>query len=439
MDIKFLLIQLNEINFDLVDKYLESSKKDKFKNIKCLKNTYKLFHTYSEDEYDNLEPWIQWVSVNLGKDFNQHKIFRLGDIVNHPKEKQIFEIIENRGFKVGAISPMNTENRLKKPAYFISDPWTNTYSDNSKFSKKISLMLKQTVNDNASGSISFISVLTILEIILRTFHYKKTLILFRLILSSIIKPWKKSLVLDYLIHMAHLYLIKKKSPNFSSIFLNAGAHIQHHYLYNSKHIKDLPKNPKWYVDSFSDPIEDMLEVYDLIIGDYLKLSKNGAQLFISTGLRQVPYSKKKFYYRLKNHSLFLRNIGVKFLKVLPRMTRDFEIIFDNNVDLINAKKILENIKSEKNNLKIFGEIEERNRSLFVSLNYPNEIKKDDFIIINDEINLNFFKEVVFVAIKNGMHDSRGYVFYSPESNLETPKQPIHVSKLHEMILSYFQN
>ena len=34
MDIKFLLIQLNEINFDLVDKYLNQSNK---KNILILK------------------------------------------------------------------------------------------------------------------------------------------------------------------------------------------------------------------------------------------------------------------------------------------------------------------------------------------------------------------------------------------------------------------
>lgn len=241
MNLKFLLIQLNEINFDLVDKYLLSSKKNKFINLKILRETFNSFETYSEDKYKNLEPWIQWVSVNLGKEFNKHNIFRLGDIVNYPEEKQIFEIIEKRGFKVGAVSPMNTENRLKEPAYFISDPWTNTRSDNSKFSKKISLMLKQTVNDNAIRGISINSFITILEVIFKTFQFKKTSILFKLIFSSIFKPWKKSLILDYLIHMIHIYLLKKKIPNFSSIFFNAGAHIQHHYLYSSKYINDFPK------------------------------------------------------------------------------------------------------------------------------------------------------------------------------------------------------
>ena len=437
MSLKLLFVQLNEINFDLVDEYILASKKNKFTNLKIIKNNYKSFDTYAEDKYENLEPWIQWVSVNLGKDFNKHNVFRLGDIVNFPNEKQIFEKIEERGFKVGAISPMNTENRLKSPSYFLPDPWTDTHSDVSSFSKRLSLMLKQTINDNSSGKLSINSILTITEIICKTLHYKNTSFLLKLIFSSLVKPWKKSLVLDYLIHLTHLYFLKKKLPNFSSIFLNAGAHIQHHYLYNAKHIKDLPKNPKWYLNPSIDPIDDMLEVYDQIIGDYLKLSNNKSQLLISTGLRQVPYNKAKFYYRLKNHQSFLKKIGISFFKVLPRMTRDFEIIFDNNKSLNDAKNILKNIKLKKNNLNIFSEIEERDKSLFVVLTYPHEVKKDDLVIVNENLELNFLKELVFVAIKNGMHDTKGYVFCSSNTNLNLPKNPVHVSKLHDIILSHF--
>lgn len=437
MRLKFLLIQLNEINFDLVEKYLSASKKSKFKNLKYIKDTYQSFETYAENKYENLEPWIQWASVYLGKEFNQHKIFRLGDIVNHPDKRQIFEIIEDKGFKVGAISPMNADNRLKSPAYFISDPWTDTISDKSNFSRRVSRMLKQTVNDNASGSLSFGSILTILEIVLRTLNYKNTLFLTKLIFSSMTKSWKKSLVLDYLIHLIHIYFLKKKDPHFSSIFLNAGAHIQHHYFYNTKYIKDIPKNPKWYLKTSYDPIEDMLEVYDQIIGDYIRISKNKNQLLISTGLTQVPYDAVKFYYRLKDHQNFLNKIGINYLKILPRMTRDFEIIFDNKIDLEIAKNILSKIKSKKNNTNIFGEIEERDKSLFAVLTYPHEVKKDDIIIVNEKIKLNFFDELVFVAIKNGMHCSKGYVFLSEDNNFIMPKKPIHVSNLHGIILNYF--
>tara|TARA_A100001234_G_scaffold113172_1_gene99379 strand:+ start:903 stop:2216 length:1314 start_codon:yes stop_codon:yes gene_type:complete len=434
---KLIFIQLNEINFDLVKRYIESSKKDKFKHLNYIIKFYKNSVTNSEYQYKNLEPWIQWASVHLGKDYNSHKIFRLGDIANHLEQMQIFEKIEAKGFKVGAISPMNTANKLKDPTYFIPDPWTNTKPDSSGFSKRISKMLKQSVNDNSSNKLSINSIITIFEIILRTFDLKKTIFLIKLIFSSINKSWKKSLVLDYLIHMLHLYYLKKKKVNFSSVFLNAGAHIQHHYFYNTKYIENLPANPNWYIDKFNDPIEEMLIIYDRIISDYLNLYKNSTSLLIATGLSQVPNDKIKFYWRLKNHNSFLNKIGIKFSKVWPRMTRDFEITFSTNEEQVNAKKILEKIILKKDNVKIFKEIDERDKSLFVTLTYPNEIKKEDYLIINDNFELNFYKEISFVAIKNGKHDKKGYLFCSPNINFEIPKEPIHVSKIHNIIMNFF--
>jgi hypothetical protein len=105
--------------------------------------------------------------------------------------------------------------------------------------------------------------------------------------------------------------------------------------------------------------------------------------------------------------------------------------------LINAKTILENVRINKNDFNIFDEIEERNKSLFVTLTYPYEIEKNDYLMINKDLKLNFFDEVVFVAIKNGMHDSKGYVFYSPNKNFKNPQKSVHISRLQEMIISFF--
>ena len=119
------------------------------------------------------------------------------------------------------------------------------------------------------------------------------------------------------------------------------------------------------------------------------------------------------------------------------MTRDFEIHFVTDKNLINAKKILENIFSKKNNIKIFNEIEIRNKSLFVTLTYPIEIKKEDYLIINKNLQLNFLNEVSFVAIKNGKHHQKGYAFCSPNINFKIPKNSIHVSKINKLIMSNF--
>ena len=59
---KLILIALNELNFDLIKKYVEDNK---LKNLKKIID--KISFTTSETEYKYLEPWIQWPSVYFGK------------------------------------------------------------------------------------------------------------------------------------------------------------------------------------------------------------------------------------------------------------------------------------------------------------------------------------------------------------------------------------
>ena len=88
---KLILVSLNEINFNLASQY---STKYNFKNIKyLLLNKTSNYKTTSEKMYDKLEPWIQWSSVYTGLKADEHKIFRLGDIVNTDID-QIFEKLE---------------------------------------------------------------------------------------------------------------------------------------------------------------------------------------------------------------------------------------------------------------------------------------------------------------------------------------------------------
>ena len=122
---------MNEINFDLVRKY---SEQHSFKTFN--KNFFsKLKITKSEEEYNLLEPWIQWVSIHTGLSAKEHKIFRLGDF-KAKNLQHIFQKIENKGFEVGAISPMNVTNDLKRSKYFIPDPGLKINNQKVFFKKK---------------------------------------------------------------------------------------------------------------------------------------------------------------------------------------------------------------------------------------------------------------------------------------------------------------
>jgi hypothetical protein len=430
---KLVLIELNEINFDVVNKYVQHSPR-KYPFLKKMLNGAQV-RTTSEHIYEELEPWVQWVSVHTGLTYSEHGVYRLGDIVGS-KKPQFFEKLEGNGLKVGAISAMNAENRLKTPAYFIPDPWTLTPTDGSWWSRKLSEAVSQAVNDNAQARLSYTSVVSLLLGLIRFAKPSHYIQYIKLALGSRGASWRKALFLDLFLHDVHMSLYKKHSPNFSTLFLNAGAHIQHHYFLNAKPIKTNVKtqNPEWYVSKDQDPIADMLEVYDRIVGEYLSLPET--EVIVATGLSQIPYDRVKFYYRLKNHESFLKDLGIQFNKVVPRMTRDFLIEFDSSLLASDAQKILSTVKVLPDDVQLFGGIDNRGSSLFVTLTFPHEIKENTTFAIGERT-LELKPNVVFVAIKNGMHQGDGFAFFTEGVAAYAPADLSHVKELHGTVMGYF--
>jgi len=430
---RLILLELNEINFDIVEKYVAADSM-RFPALAKLLQGARI-RTTSEQNYEELEPWIQWPSVHTMQTFREHGIFRLGDVVA-AKSPQIFEQLEQAGYTVGAISAMNAENRLKRPAYFIPDPWTKTPPDASWWSRSLSEAISQTVNDNAQARITTKSALQVILALLRfarPSHYGMYL---QFIANNRKKPWLKALVLDLLLHDVHWNMFNEKKPDFSTLFLNAGAHIQHHYFFNAEPLRNQlsTKNPDWYIKSGDDPIADVFSLYDTIVGEYF--SRTDTEVVLATGLAQKPYDRLEFYYRLNSHADFLKSLGIDFSGVYPRMTRDFLVEFETEGQAQLAESILARIQVKGDSSALFGEIHNRGKSLFVSLTYPDEITESTKYIIDERTRL--LKPLVsFVAIKNGMHQAEGFAFFTSGVKSHAPTNMAHVANIGNSILEYF--
>ena len=424
---KLILIELNEINFDLAKKY----KEENFKSFNIINDN--ILNTESELEYHNLEPWIQWVSVHTGLSAANHNVFRLGDIVNNKHLEQIFEFLESKGLKVGCISPMNAINKLNKPTYFIPDPWTDSNSDQSFWSKLITKTLKFMVNNNAQNKFSIKAYLYLMLIFFRFAHFKHYATYFKLIFKSLRGKWNKALVLDLLMHDIHMCFLLKKDPDFSTIFFNAGAHIQHHYLFTSKFVNQDKSNQfESYKETKIDAIKDMLIVYNMILDDYLK--NKSYEIIIATGLSQQPYNKEEYYYRLNDHEKFLSLLNVNFDNVLPRMSRDFLIGFKDIETLSETEKLLSSIKV-KNGKNLFT-IDNRNDTLFVTLSYPDQVDETTSIIFNNK-KIKLLEHISLVAVKNAEHCAKGYAYFSKSLHYLKFDNGDNITKINKSIRDYF--
>ena len=427
---RLVLLELNEINFDAVQCYVDQGLS--LPGFTKILNSH-LFTTQAETEHERLEPWIQWPSIHTGKTFSEHKIFRLGDIVNYP-EDQLFEKIERAGFQVGAVSPMNASNRLRSPAYFIPDPWTQTSSDGTFFSKSLHKAISQAVNANSQSKLTLKSIVSIGLSFLCLVKASRLIPMMKFAYSSKGKPWRKALFLDMLLFEVHQTYFKRKKPNFSTLFLNAGAHIQHHYFFNSLFCSsEKLKNPDWYIEGKEDPFKEMLLIYDAILLEFL--DSDGFELVVATGLSQKVHKDLTFYYRLKEHGKFLNELGLEFKDIHPRMTRDFLVSFETIEQTKMAEKTLSEILLHGE--RVFGAIDNRGSDLFVTMTYDREITNNCSIVISG-LEASWLDYVVFVAIKNGEHQSKGYAYFSDTIAGLSPPDNSNITTIHKSLLSYFE-
>ena len=179
----------------------------------------------------------------------------------------------------------------------------------------------------------------------------------------------------------------------------------------------------------------MLKVYDEILDELL--NNRNFELIVATGLTQEPYQNIEFYYRPKNHKRLFDELEISFKDIEPRMTRDFLVSFDSEKDAEDTKKILSQLKVN-DGVPLFNEIEKRENELFISLTYSNEIDSRTFVELNQK--RIFLKDyVVFVALKNGMHNSKGFAYFSEGVSEFAPEQNSHVKNLFNTINSFFES
>lgn len=398
-----ILLGLNELNLDYLISYVKKypGKLGNFERL--LEKGFA--QTISENEYDKLEPWIQWVTVHTGLTFDEHGIFRLGDIVDRPDIEQIHEVLEKNGFSVGAVSPFNVENRLKRPKFFIPDPWTKTVVSGTLLARKLSGAISNLVNSNAGNRAKLSDLMYVGLGFLVYCRFSTQLKLLQLLRKSKL-PGVRAAILDILLLETFVYLYKKHRPDFSEVFFNGLAHIQHHYLYSSEVAQTIDKNPEWYCPRDWDPLLFILDIYDEIVGE---LSKSGEDMLAVTALRQIPHSGTTYYWRITNHVEFFNDIFPNLNVIaIPRMSRDCLLNFGSEQEALFAQQVLLSSFCKQDNERIFS-VDNRGLSLFVELIYPYDIDKKEFVIGEYSLD-NLHTRFSFVCLKNGIHDTLGYVF-----------------------------
>lgn len=424
-----LLLELNELNFEFVEHYARTGALPAFAR---LLETHGYARTRSESVYEHIEPWIQWFSAHTGTSYAEHGVFRLGDgPARHLP--QVWELLEKKGLRVGAFSPMNAGNALAKPAFFVPDPWTRTAVAAPALMRMAYAAICQAVGDNAEGKITSASAMQLMAGMLAYSRLRNWPAYLQEAAAGARRHWPRAVFLDRFLGDCFLHLWRRAKPDFASAFLNGAAHLQHHYLFNAAAYKGPHCNPRWYLAEGADPLLGIYRLYDRFVADCLALEPR-PRLMIATGLHQDPVDEPVFYWRLRDHASFLRRIGCAFASVEPRMSRDFLVVCSSGPE---AAATAERLSSGRGpgDLPIF-EVDNRGETLFVTLSYPHDIAKGFGAAFGDARIDDLAAEVVFIAIKNGRHNGIGYLLDTGTRSMPQA-EPIPLTELCHRVVGAF--
>lgn len=412
---KVVQIELNELSADVINSMMKAGHMPFFKE-----NSHRWsFHcTTSEQEYQLLEPWIQWVTAHTGKTFSEHKIFHLGD---GPKLEfpQVWEVLEEQNMASCIMGSMNTVRRNFSSGVFFPDPWSK---ENTAFPNDLQplwSLISNKVQSHTQNTLGLSDMINGLSVALKYgVKYSTIVALAKQIVNQKVNPktkWKLAALFDKFQAEMFLFLQKKHEFQFSTLFLNSVAHYQHHYWRNFDNHPFQTDLSYDDINETDDPMVFGYQMYDKILEKVFKQVSDDTLVIICTGLSQEPFIDKDkeggmHYYRIKDHSKFIHELGLDGLSVFPLMSRDWQIEVPNNMDIQKVKTTLESLQVDEK--RLFQVQQNSERTFFIETNFTSLTDQKSVIKGCNNIMIPFYSIFQHIALKSGAHNQEGYAWLS---------------------------
>tara|TARA_R110001592_G_scaffold215025_2_gene468308 strand:+ start:85515 stop:86795 length:1281 start_codon:yes stop_codon:yes gene_type:complete len=419
---KLVLVALNE--FDPAF-FAYASSQVSLPNIRKLLN---LPHsdTWTADklEKEGLDPWVQWVSIHTGTDSSHHGVKHLGDV---PKltRPQIWEELSLRGISSGIWGAMNaSRGRAEQCRFFLPDPWT--FSERA-FPEELNglLALPRYYATNYLDT-TLTQLLTGVAKLLGFLMSRPRLLIRLLSLSPIalrglMKFGLKSHLLFSLFDLVSvttfLHYKKEFQPDFSLVFINSIAHMQHNI---------------WCQEgTLNAACGYTLQVIDRILG---QLYEEGSELLVVNALtqRNIANKKKAIVYRQINPIKFLAALGLPFKSVKQLMTNDAHVMFNTSRDACYARNALANATLAGRKLFDVDYDESSPEKLFYQLDFWDELAADAVFEVNGK-KYQFYEHFEKLVERTGEHLQKGDVY---STSLVFPDGMLN-HKVYDHILEFY--
>ncbi len=348
-----LLLEFNELSPTLMATFMAQGH---LPNFKRLHDEALVWTTDAGEAQENLEPWIQWVTVHTGLAFDEHKVFLLGDGPKCTKPR-LWDILSEQGRRNWICGSMNTAYRDGFSGRLLPDPWTvgakaHPRGEFDPFLKFVTVMVQEHTNASApvtrADQVAFLKWMASHGLSADTLAYTVRLLATEKLTGKF--RWRRAIVLDRLLWDVFRHYFRLERPDFATFFLNSTAHFQHLHWRNMDpepfQVKPTSREQAEYQDAVLYGYQQM----DRIVGQALDLAGDTHAIVFSSALGQQPCLKYedqggKVFYRPKTFRDFTTWAGLTMPhEIQPVMSEEFHLIFESDADAEAAERQLRTVQ-----------------------------------------------------------------------------------------------
>ncbi|MCB9229286.1 MAG: hypothetical protein H6618_06715 [Deltaproteobacteria bacterium] len=424
---RLIVFELNEFNRELLMKAVSNMNLPHLKGILDLPQQM----TMTDDTYESdcLEPWVQWVNVHTGKTSSEHGIRHLGDVTKL-KHKQIWETLSDEGVTSGIWGVLNGNlGHAPLCRFFFPDPWTFSEEATPQHLNHILEFPRYLATNRIRPSLpklflkflNFSRVLSVPFVFTRFIRHLPRA--FMMIARYPRSEFSGFCFFEYLSAMVFCHQWKKHKPEFSILFVNMLAHLQHYHWKNL----DISGNKKIHYGLF---------FIDKIIGELRNMMGENDKILVTNALSQKNTLEEDPWisYRPRDHERFLKDAGIDFHHVEALMSYDANIEFTSG----EARDLAESILSEAslNGRKLFltDRYPDAPMRLFYRFQFTDPVNPESLFKVNGRTFM-FDHYFATIAERTGKHIQTGTAY----SNTFVSSKVKMNHDLFGHILSFFRS